>query len=467
MLFSSVSFLYYFLPTILILYFLVKEKYRNLVLLLASLFFYFYGEPIYTFLMIFSAVSGYIHGRMIHKTRNTIYAKIFLISSITISLGMLGLFKYSNFVISNINYIFNNNFSLLKITLPIGISFYTFQILSYVIDVYENKVKVCNSVIDFATYVCLFPQLIAGPIVRYATIQKELNYRVHSYDKVSYGISRFIIGLSKKVIIANNLGLLVDMLNSTYEKSILLYWISAIAFMIQIYYDFSGYSDMAIGLGRIFGFTFLENFNYPFISKSISEFWRRWHISLSSFFRDYVYIPLGGNKVSKFRWIVNIVIVWFLTGLWHGASWNFVLWGLYFALLLIAEKLFLNKVLTRLPLIIQHIYTIFFIIISFVIFSGNNMTEVIVSISSMFSIGNLPFSNEVTLYYLNSYFILLIISIIGCTPLVKITINKIKENNIGLKLLNICEIIMNILLLLIVTSYLIEGSFNPFLYFRF
>lgn len=297
MLFSSVSFLYYFLPITLILYFVSKDKYKNIILLLASLFFYFYGEPKYTVLMLISAFSAYIHGILIEKFREKGYSKLFLVSGLVVSLGILIVFKYMDFIIKNINYISNSNIKLLRLVLPIGISFYTFQGLSYIVDVYKKDAKVCRSFVDFATYVCLFPQLIAGPIVRYTTIEDELKNRTHSFDKFAYGVNRFVVGLAKKIILANNLGMIVDIMTKSNEKSVLSYWMVAIFFSLQIYYDFSGYSDMAIGLGRMFGFDFLENFNYPFISKSIKEFWRRWHISLSSFFRDYVYIPLGGNRV--------------------------------------------------------------------------------------------------------------------------------------------------------------------------
>lgn len=467
MLFSSISFLYYFLPVTILVYFISKNKYKNLILLLASLFFYFYGEPGYTLLMIISAFSGYIHGVLIDKYRNTKYSKVFLVSSLVISLGILIVFKYGDFIISNINYISSTNIKLLKLALPIGISFYTFQILSYVVDVYTNRAKVCKSFIDFATYVCLFPQLIAGPIVRYTTIQEELNNRTHSFEKFAYGVNRFIIGLSKKVIIANNLGMLVDIISNDTGKSILSYWIVAIAFPLQIYYDFSGYSDMAIGLGRMFGFHFLENFNYPYISKNITEFWRRWHISLSSFFRDYVYIPLGGNRVSKNRWIFNIFAVWCLTGLWHGDSWNFVLWGLYFAVLLVIEKLFLKDIIEKLPSFLQHIYAKFFIIISFVIFNNENIKDMFSSLYNMFNFRGLHLYNEFSTYYLKSYAVILVISIIGATPLLKNIIVKVSNRSTGEKFISIINPIFNMILLIIVTSYLIDGSFNPFLYFRF
>ena len=467
MLFSSVSFLYYFLPITLILYFVSKDKYKNIILLLASLFFYFYGEPKYTVLMLISAFSAYIHGILIEKFREKGYSKLFLVSGLVVSLGILIVFKYMDFIIKNINYISNSNIKLLRLVLPIGISFYTFQGLSYIVDVYKKDAKVCRSFVDFATYVCLFPQLIAGPIVRYTTIEDELKNRTHSFDKFAYGVNRFVVGLAKKVILANNLGMLVDIMTKSNEKSVLSYWMVAIFFSLQIYYDFSGYSDMAIGLGRMFGFDFLENFNYPFISKSIKEFWRRWHISLSSFFRDYVYIPLGGNRVSRGRWIFNLLIVWSLTGLWHGDSWNFILWGLYFALLLIIENLFLQNILNKLPALIQHIYAKFFIIISFVIFNNENIKDLWSSLYNMFNFRELDLYNDFSTYYLKSYTVLLIVSVIGATPILKNIIQKVNKNVTGQKVISIINPILNIVLLVVVTAYLIDGSFNPFLYFRF
>ena len=467
MLFSSVSFLYYFLPITLILYFVSKDKYKNIILLLASLFFYFYGEPKYTVLMLISAFSAYIHGILIEKFREKGYSKLFLVSGLVVSLGILIVFKYMDFIIKNINYISNSNIKLLRLVLPIGISFYTFQGLSYIVDVYKKDAKVCRSFVDFATYVCLFPQLIAGPIVRYTTIEDELKNRTHSFDKFAYGVNRFVVGLAKKVILANNLGMLVDIMTKSNEKSVLSYWMVAIFFSLQIYYDFSGYSDMAIGLGRMFGFDFLENFNYPFISKSIKEFWRRWHISLSSFFRDYVYIPLGGNRVSRGRWIFNLLIVWSLTGLWHGDSWNFILWGLYFAILLIIENLFLQNILNKLPALIQHIYAKFFIIISFVIFNNENIKDLWSSLYNMFNFRGLDLYNDFSTYYLKSYTVLLIVSMIGATPILKNIIQKINKNVTGQKVISTINSILNIVLLVVVTAYLIDGSFNPFLYFRF
>ena len=467
MLFSSVSFLYYFLPITLVLYFVSKDKYKNIILLLASLFFYFYGEPKYTVLMLISAFSAYIHGILIEKFREKGYSKLFLVSGLVVSLGILIVFKYMDFIIKNINYISNSNITLLRLVLPIGISFYTFQGLSYIVDVYKKDAKVCRSFVDFATYVCLFPQLIAGPIVRYTTIEDELKNRTHSFDKFAYGVNRFVVGLAKKIILANNLGMIVDIMTKSNEKSVLSYWMVAIFFSLQIYYDFSGYSDMAIGLGRMFGFDFLENFNYPFISKSIKEFWRRWHISLSSFFRDYVYIPLGGNRVSRGRWIFNLLIVWSLTGLWHGDSWNFILWGLYFALLLIIENLFLQNILNKLPALIQHIYAKFFIIISFVIFNNENIKDLWSSLYNMFNFRGLDLYNDFSTYYLKSYTVLLIVSVIGATPILKNIIQKINKNVTGQKVISTINPILNIVLLVVVTAYLIDGSFNPFLYFRF
>ena len=467
MLFSSVSFLYYFLPITLVLYFVSKDKYKNIILLLASLFFYFYGEPKYTVLMLISAFSAYIHGILIEKFREKGYSKLFLVSGLVVSLGILIVFKYMDFIIKNINYISNSNIKLLRLVLPIGISFYTFQGLSYIVDVYKKDAKVCRSFVDFATYVCLFPQLIAGPIVRYTTIEDELKNRTHSFDKFAYGVNRFVVGLAKKVILANNLGMIVDIMTKSNEKSVLSYWMVAIFFSLQIYYDFSGYSDMAIGLGRMFGFDFLENFNYPFISKNIKEFWRRWHISLSTFFRDYVYIPLGGNRVSRGRWIFNLLIVWSLTGLWHGDSWNFILWGLYFALLLIIENLFLLNILSKLPALIQHIYAKFFIIISFVIFNNENIKDLWSSLYNMFNFRGLDLYNDFSTYYLKSYTVLLIVSVIGATPILKNIIQKVNKNVTGQKVISTINPILNIVLLVVVTAYLIDGSFNPFLYFRF
>ena len=370
MVFSSITFLFYFLPLVLFCYYLVPYKLKNFILLIFSLIFYAYGEPIYIFIMLFSCVVDYINALIIDKYRNTYKAKLALIFSIIINLSLLAFFKYSDFFISIVNSLTNYNTPLLNITLPIGISFYTFQTMSYTIDVYRDEAPIQKNIFSLSTFVTLFPQLVAGPIVRYSDISYDLNHRVHSFDKFYDGVYRFIIGLCKKVILANNLGVIWYSIKATpYDTlSLATSWLGIICFTLQIYFDFSGYSDMAIGLGKIFGFDFLENFNFPYISKSITEFWRRWHISLGVWFRDYVYIPLGGNRCSKGRWFLNIFIVWFLTGLWHGASFNFILWGLYFGIILIFEKLFLLQFLKKLPNWIKHFYTMFLVIIGFVLF---------------------------------------------------------------------------------------------------
>ncbi len=374
-----------------------------------------------------------------------------------------GFFKYTDFLIENVNAVFNTEIKLLKIALPIGISFYTFQILSYLIDLYKNNTKVQKSIIKFMTYVSMFPQLIAGPIVRYSDVAEELDKREISFSNISYGINRFIIGLGKKVLIANVLGEFCNIVKSASEQTVIFVWMYAIAYALHIYFDFSGYSDMGIGIGRILGFHFPENFNYPYISKSITEFWRRWHMTLGGWFRDYVYIPLGGNRVSKLKWFRNILVVWGLTGLWHGANWNFVLWGLMFAVLLIIEKAFLLKAINKIPKAFSWLYTMIIVLISWVIFDGNSMQEIISRISIMFGFGNVPLINSEAIYYIKSYLIIFIIAIIGATPLLKNIVTKIKAK----KFINILEPIMHVSLLILITAYLIDGSFNPFLYFRF
>ena len=462
MVFTSINFLYYFLPTVLILYFIVPKKYKNLLLLISSLLFYFYGEPKYIILMVIEIVLAYFEARLIEKYKS----KEIFIFSIFIHVLLLCIFKYTNFLITNINGIFNTNISLLNIVLPIGISFYTFQIISYLIDVYKGKVKAQKNFVSLATYVSLFPQLIAGPIVRYETINDELDNRKQTFNDFSSGISRFIIGLSKKVLIANILGELCNIFILSSEKTILFYWIYGISYSLQIYFDFSAYSDMAIGLGRMFGFHFMENFDYPYISKSITEFWRRWHISLSSWFKDYVYIPLGGSREGTFKLIRNILIVWLLTGLWHGSEWTFVIWGMFIGILLVIEKLLLNKYIEKLPSIVRRIYTLFIIMISFIIFSGSNINESFNNIIGLFNFSN-PFINKFTIHYLKDYGLVLIIAIFLSTPILKNTIIKLKENKKINNIINTLEIIVLLILLVIVTSYLIDSLYNPFLYFRF
>lgn len=460
MVFSSITFLFYFLPIVLALYYLVPNKFKNLILLISSFIFYFYGEPKYVLLMAFSIISTYICGILVDKYRGTKTSKLFLILEIIISIGLLIYFKYADFIIKNINLWLSQKIDLINVLLPIGISFYTFQMISYVVDIYRGEVKVQKNILKLATYVSLFPQLIAGPIVRYSTIEKQLENREYSINKFSLGVRRFVIGLGKKVLIANVIGTLVNTFLISEDKSILFYWLYAIGVMLQIYFDFSGYSDMAIGLGKMFGFDFLENFNYPYIATSITDFWRRWHISLSSWFRDYVYIPLGGNRVSKIKWIRNIMVVWILTGLWHGAEWNFIIWGIYFGILLIIEKLFLLKKTEKIPKFLKVIYTLFFVMISFIIFNGN---EIIENIKGLFGIGNISVISKESIYYLKSYFIVILIGIIGATPIMK---NIVKKEKIK-KITNILEPIYLFSILLLSTSYIIDGSFNPFLYFRF
>lgn len=465
MVFSSVSFLYYFLPAVLAIYFLLPKNLKNAFLLLASIVFYFCGEPVYVFLMIGSILSGYLHGLWIEKAKKSGRARLPLVSSIVVGLGLLGFFKYSDFFISNLNALFNGNLALLNLALPIGISFYTFQILSYAIDVYRGNVAAQKNLIDFAAYVSLFPQLIAGPIVRYADVARELKTRTHSFENFAYGVRRFTFGLAKKVLIANTLAELGKTFIYSDEKTVLFYWLAALAFTLQVYFDFSGYSDMAIGMGRMFGFRFLENFNYPFISQSAAEFWRRWHMSLGTWFRDYLYIPLGGNRVSIPKWIRNILIVWLLTGLWHGAEWNFVVWGLFYAVLLICEKLFLQKALSRLPKAFRHIYVIFITLVSFTIFNADGLPGVRESLSGMFGGLGLPLSNFITLYYLRSYAVVLLIAALASTPLVPRLIARLRPRFD--KALNALEPAVLAAMLIMVTGYLVDGSFNPFLYFRF
>ena len=464
MLFTSISFLYYFLPALIIIYF-ITPKYKNIILLIASLLFYFYGEPKYVFLMIAEIIIAYIGAILIDKYKNQ--SKNILIITLFIHVLLLIIFKYTDFIIQTINDISNANIKLLNIALPIGISFYTFQIISYVIDVYNGKVKVQKNIINLATYVSLFPQLVAGPIVRYQTVEKELDDRVHSFNNFAYGIRRFSIGLAKKVLIANALGELCTKAFVLNETTVIFYWIFGISYMLQLYFDFSAYSDMAIGLGRIFGFNFPENFNYPYISKSITEFWRRWHISLGTWFKDYVYIPLGGNRDGKYKQIRNILIVWLLTGIWHGANWTFLIWGLLFGIILIIEKIFLNKFMEKLPSFIKRIYVLFIVMILFIIFNAENMSVALTNIKGLFGMNGEIFVNDYTLHYLKSYLPLLIIAFLGATPFIKTLIDKLRKNKYVNNIINILEPILIVIILVVVTSYLIDNSYNPFLYFRF
>ncbi len=467
MLFSSIPFLYYFLPIVLILYFIVPKALKNAVILVTSLFFYAWGEPEYVVLMIASIIIGYISGLLIEAFREKGNSKIILVISVVINLGFLAYFKYADFFIDNFNAVTGLSVPLLRLALPIGISFYTFQILSYCVDVYRGEVPAQRNPINLAAYVAMFPQLIAGPIVRYSNIAKELQERTHSFENFAIGIRRFIMGLAKKILIANTLGELCDIFKASDEKSVLFYWLYAIAFALHIYFDFSGYSDMAIGLGRIFGFHFAENFDYPYVSKSVTEFWRRWHMSLGSWFRDYLYIPLGGNRVPKARWFFNIFVVWFSTGFWHGASWNFIIWGLYFAVLLVFEKMWLLKKLEK-SKVASRIYVLFTVLISFVIFNAADMKEAFVYIGGMFGIGGIPFITQEFVYYLRSYTVVMVLAIIGATPFVKqLVVNTGKKTVISEKVMNVLEPVVLVMLMVVMTAYLVDGSFNPFLYFRF
>lgn len=467
MLFSSITFLYYFLPLVLVIYFAVPKAAKNYLLLFSSLLFYFTGEPIYVWLLVFSSISDYMHSLYIEKHRGTAKAKLALLSSIVINLGMLGYFKYTDFFIANINNIFGTAIPLIKVGLPIGISFFTFQTMSYTIDVYRGRVSAQKNFASLATYVCLFPQLVAGPIVRYTDVDKALTNRTTSLQDLSYGIRRFAFGMGKKVLIANVMGELCVTFRQSGEANVLFYWMYALAFTAQIYFDFSGYSDMAIGLGSMFGFKFPENFNYPYISKSISEFWRRWHMTLGGWFRDYLYIPLGGNRVSTVKWIRNIFIVWFLTGFWHGAAWNFIVWGLMFGTLLIAEKFVLNNLLQKFPSFVCHIYVMLTVIISFVIFNASNMSQAMGDLSAMFGFAGLPLVGRQAIYYLRSYGVTFICAIVGATPLPKMVANKISSYKNGNAAMAVLEPIVIVALMVVTTAYLVDGSFNPFLYFRF
>ena len=458
MLFSSIPFLYYFLPAVLIVYFAVPKRIKNAVLLLSSLIFYGWGEPKYVILMIATIAAFYFCGLGIGRAKSRKTQKIWLTVSVVIGIALLTVFKYADFFLQSFAAVTGLSIPLLKLALPIGISFYTFQCMSYVVDVYRGTAAPQKNIVTFGAYVALFPQLIAGPIVRYVDVARELENRETTMEDAMTGIRRFLIGLGKKILLANQLGLLTEVFRASNEKSVLFHWLYAVAFMLHIYFDFSGYSDMAIGLGRIFGFHFIENFNYPYLSKSVTEFWRRWHMSLGSWFRDYVYIPLGGNRVSKSRWVFNIMVVWMLTGLWHGASWNFVLWGLLFAAVLLIEKWL--PVLQKLPAVLRHGYVLLIVMLSFVLFNAADLAQAVHDMAGLF--GGLPLTTAESLYYLRSYAVVFALSIVGTTPLPKRIAARIPE-----KALAIVEPVVLIALLLTCTAYLVDGSFNPFLYFRF
>lgn len=458
MVFSSIRFLFFFLPLLLIIYFLTPKKFKNTILLIFSLIFYYFGEKNYTLLLMLSCLINYGFGLLISKNKK----KSFLILGITFNLGLLIYYKYTGFFMENFTNLFHLNPMTLNIVLPLGISFFTFQNLSYLIDVYKNEVSCQKNILTYCTYICLFPQLVAGPIVRYKDINDQLKNRPENFEKFSSGVSRLIIGLSKKVLIADTLYYSYTAL-LTSELSTISYWLIALLFTFQIYYDFSGYSDMAIGLGKMFGFEFKENFNYPLIASSITEFWRRWHISLSTFFKDYVYIPLGGNRTSKLKNIRNIFIVWLLTGFWHGASWNFILWGLYFFILLILEKFIFQKYLKG--GVFSHIYTFVLLLVSFVIFNTTNLNELMLFLKGLIGIQK-EWLNDETLYYLKNNLIILLIAFIGIHPILKETIKKLQKGKInkGIEILNSLILLS---LFLLVLARILASSFTPFIYFRF
>ena len=468
MLFSSIVFLFTFLPAVVILYYLLPVRFRNVILLLASLVFYAWGEPVYLFLMLLSILFNYFSGLDIARNlQDKRAAKRSLVFNLIINLAVLGFFKYEGFVLDTLNGILPVHISYHALPLPIGISFYTFQILSYIIDVYRGNVKVQTNLPNFALYVTMFPQLIAGPIVQYADVDEQLASREVSWTKFGEGSMYFIRGLAKKVLLANTSGMIFTEVSGLAKGNIAVVtaWLGAFAYMFQIYFDFSGYSDMAIGLGKMFGFEFNMNFNYPYVSKSITEFWRRWHISLSSWFRDYVYIPLGGNRVSKIKHIRNLLIVWFLTGLWHGAAWNFVAWGLYYGVILIIEKYFLSPVLDRLPDVVRHIYSIVLVVIGWVLFFSSSFGQAADYIRVMFGAGAHGFADRESMYLLTSNLILWLILIFGSTPLVHFRY----EHMLRSKKWNttIINSVVYAALFIVCIAYLVTETYNPFLYFRF
>ena len=459
MLFSGLTFLYYFLPAVLIAYFLVPDGWKNGVLLFFSLFFYAWGEPKLALLMVVTILVFYLCGLAIGRANGQAARKRWMIVSVVIGLGLLGLFKYADFFIGSVNAVTGLSLPLLRLVLPIGISFYTFQCISYTVDVYRGDAAAQKNLISFGCYVSLFPQLIAGPIVRYTDVARALEGRTHSMEAFTLGLRRFLFGLGKKVLLANQFGALTTLYRDSKAQSVLYCWLYALAFALQIYFDFSGYSDMAIGLGQIFGFRFPENFNYPYLSRSITEFWRRWHMTLGGWFRDYVYIPLGGNRVTRPRWFLNILAVWMLTGLWHGASWNFVLWGLVFAVFLLLEKGIPG--LGKLPKGLSNAYVMLVVVLSFVLFNAESISQAGADLAGMFGRAGLPLVTTESLYQLKSFAVLFLLGILGATPWPK------KGGEVMAQKAPWLDAAAMLALLLICTAYLVDGSFNPFLYFRF
>ena len=473
MVFSSLLFLFRFLPVVLLIYYVVPHRWRNLVLFLSSLIFYAWGEPVYIILMMVSVLVSYTGGILIERFRqegNNRKAKAAMVVCVAVSLALLAFFKYADFAVKTVNSLLDAGIGMLQLALPIGISFYTFQTISYMVDVYRGEAAAQKNLISYAAYVAMFPQLIAGPIVQYKTIDAQLRTRRETVEQVADGIRRFMVGLGKKVLLANNIGGLWETIGAVdpMELPVLTAWMGLAAYTLQIYLDFSAYSDMAIGLGHMFGFRFLENFNYPYISKSITEFWHRWHISLSTWFREYVYIPLGGNRTGLWRHIRNILVVWLLTGIWHGASWNFVFWGLYYGILLLAEKFIFGRYLTKLPALFQHIYCMFFVMIGWNLFAFDDMGNGIKFLKSLFGFYGQTFLNEDTVYLLYNHMVLLILCILGSTRLPKKAgkwIEKRLENRVVLQ--SATQNMFYAVVFLLSVAWLVDATFNPFLYFRF
>lgn len=474
MVFSSLLFMFRFLPVVLVLYFAAPRKARNLILFVFSLFFYAWGEPKYVFLMLFSITMDYTVGRLISKFKEQgklKKAKLALVFSVTVNLGILAFFKYADFIIGSVNGALGVSLPMLGVPLPIGISFFTFQTMSYTVDVYRGATKVQRNWINYGTYVSMFPQLIAGPIVQYKTIAEQMMQRKReSADDFAYGVQRFMAGVGKKVLLANNIGILCDTVMAMPMESVPLAtaWLGAAAYTFQIYFDFSGYSDMAIGLGKMFGFHFLENFEHPYVAKSITEFWRRWHISLSSWFREYVYIPLGGNRKGMAKQVRNIFVVWMLTGIWHGASWNYVLWGLYYGCFLVLEKFVIGKWVKKLPGILQNLYTLLVVVFGWVIFKCEDLALCGSYLKAMFGGYGAGIFNAETIYLLYNYAALLVILVLGCTTLPKRwgegLLTRFREGGAVQTILR-CAFCAGIFVISV--AYLVDATYNPFLYFRF
>ncbi len=467
MVFSTPVFLFYFLVVTLLVYYLVPLRFRNLVLLLSSLFFYYWGERDYVVIMLLSTAIDFTHGMLVEKCKskgNIRGAKLAVASSMFFNLLLLLFFKYWDFLASSLQALGLTFVPVLGIHLPIGISFYTFQTMSYTIDVYRGDAQVQRNIISFGTFVTLFPQLIAGPIIKYKDLADQLDSRTNSTEQFASGVQRFMVGLGKKLLIANNVGMLWESYKAmaVTDLTVAGAWLGVLAFTFQIYFDFSGYSDMAIGLGRMLGFEFMENFNYPYISKSITEFWRRWHISLSTWFREYLYIPLGGNRCSKPRWVFNLLVVWAATGFWHGASWNYVIWGLYFFVLLVAEKLWLGRLLQKLPALLQHLYALFFILVSWAIFAIEDFTQLQGYLSVMFGLAGAPLTNGDFVYYLRSYLPILCVAALASVPLGVRLFQKLPQ-----RAAQVSGVVLILAGLVVCTAYLVDGTYNPFLYFRF